>query len=118
MYWHRSEAGDERPARSGLFVFLAFKDERFSSLFGQRFQDADPRTDALVVGSEFVLLVRRVNAIIAETEADKQRLHAEHLLEVADGADPLRLQPDSRQDRLRQDRNLPVLHFNSLLGRS
>ena len=53
----------------------------------QRRDDARPGARALVERGEVVLLVRRMHAVVVEAEADQQRVHAEHVLEIADDRD-------------------------------
>src|SRR5262245_3356272 len=53
----------------------------------QRRQNACPAARALMERGEVVLLVRRVHAVIVKREADHDRVHAEHALEVADDRD-------------------------------
>jgi 2-haloacid dehalogenase len=53
----------------------------------QRVEDARPAPDALVERGQVELLVRRMHAVVVEREADHERVHAEHALEVADDRD-------------------------------
>src|SRR5579862_2668818 len=53
----------------------------------QRRQDPRPAADPLVEAFEIELLVGRMHAVVIEREADHQRIHAEHALEVADDRD-------------------------------
>ena len=46
-----------------------------------------PGACALVERGEVVFLVRGVHAVVVEGEADQQRVHAEHVLEIADDRD-------------------------------
>src|SRR5260370_38486560 len=47
-------------------------------------KDARPAPRALVERREIVLLVGRVHPVVIEREADEQRIHAEHVAELAD----------------------------------
>ena len=58
-----------------------------TALGRQRVQNARPGADALVEAFEVELLVRRMHAVVVEREADQQRIHAEHALEVGDDRD-------------------------------
>src|SRR5262245_9528432 len=53
----------------------------------QRCQYPRPAARALVEAGEVVLLVWRMHAVVIEREADHQRVHAEHALEVGDDRD-------------------------------
>ena len=50
--------------------------------FRQRVENPRPGADALVVAGEVELLVRRMHAVVVEREADQERIHAEHALEI------------------------------------
>src|SRR3569833_2989092 len=72
----------KRPGQSpGLFACVT------PLALGARVEDARPRADALVVGRDVELLVRRMHPIVVERKADEQRVHAQHVLEVADDRD-------------------------------
>src|SRR4030088_2408235 len=53
----------------------------------QRRQNPRPAAHALVEAREVKLLVRRMHAVIIEREADHERVHAKHALEVGDDRD-------------------------------
>src|SRR6476646_6615992 len=53
----------------------------------QRVQNARPGADALVEAFQVELFVGRMHAVIVEREADQERVHAEHALEVGDDRD-------------------------------
>src|SRR6185369_16684242 len=53
----------------------------------ERAQDPRPGADALVEALEVVLLVRRMNVVVVETEADQQAVEAERTLEIRDDRD-------------------------------
>src|SRR5262245_32491398 len=53
----------------------------------QRRQNPRPAARALVEAREIVLLVGRMHPVVVEREADHDRVHAEHALEVADDRD-------------------------------
>src|SRR5688572_17480628 len=44
-------------------------------------QDTRPTPRALAIRGQVVLLIRRMDAVVVETEPDEQRLHAELILE-------------------------------------
>ena len=84
--------------REGLDAFLtkrtpqcgsggSQRDDSEQPLPRQRRDDARPGARALVERGEVVLLVRRMHAVVVEPEADQQRVHAEHGLEIADDRD-------------------------------
>src|SRR5262245_24509499 len=50
----------------------------------ERRKDAGPAADAFVKRGQIVFLVRRMDAVVVEPEADQQRIHAEHALELGD----------------------------------
>src|SRR6185503_20126659 len=53
----------------------------------ERSQNPRPGADALVEALEVVLLVRRMDVVVVETEADQQTVEAEGLLEIRDDRD-------------------------------
>src|SRR6478609_5615385 len=53
----------------------------------ERSENARPAARAFVEGGELVLLIRRMDAIVFEPEADHQRIHFEIALENADDRD-------------------------------
>src|SRR6516165_5150573 len=53
----------------------------------ERGEDARPGADALVKALQIVLLVRRMDVVVVEPEADQQRVDPEALLEVGDDRD-------------------------------
>ena len=78
--------------REGLDAFLTKRTPQWCGGVGcalprQRREDARPGARALVERGEIVLLVRRMHAVVIEAEADQQRVHAEHVLEIADDRD-------------------------------
>src|SRR5918993_1426659 len=52
-----------------------------------RVEDAGPAPRPLVEALEVVFLVRRMDAVVVEAEADEKRVEAERALEVADDGD-------------------------------
>src|SRR6202140_59985 len=50
----------------------------------QRRQNPRPAADTFVKARQIELLIGRMHAIVIEREADHQRIHAEHGLEIAD----------------------------------
>src|SRR4029078_7908005 len=53
----------------------------------ERTQYPRPGADALVKTLEVVLLVRRMDVVVVETEADQQAVEAERFLEIRDDRD-------------------------------
>src|SRR3984893_10355013 len=56
-------------------------------LASQRRQNPRPAADAFVEAFQVEFLVGRMHPVVVEREADHQRLHAEHALEVTDDGD-------------------------------
>src|SRR5580704_9953894 len=56
-------------------------------LASQRRQNPRPAADAFVEAFQVEFLVRRMDPVVVEREADHQRLHAEHGLKIADDGD-------------------------------
>src|SRR4051812_39393298 len=55
--------------------------------FRERSQNPRPGADALVEALEVILLVRRMDVVVVETEADQQAVEAERALEIRDDRD-------------------------------
>src|SRR6266540_1279119 len=53
----------------------------------ERAQDPRPGADALVIALEIVLLVRRMDVVVVEAEADQHGVEAERALEIRDDRD-------------------------------
>src|SRR5262249_44101732 len=60
------------------------KNSSFPRFPRQRRQYARPAAHTFVEAREVIFLVRRMHAIVVEREADHQRVHAKHALEVSD----------------------------------
>src|ERR1700761_1106980 len=73
-------------------------------------QNPRPGADALVEALEVVLLVRRMDVVVVEAEADQQRVQSQRLLEVGDDRD--------RGAGAEQYRLLAPLLRQRLLGRA
>src|ERR1700758_661973 len=73
---------------------------------GERGKNARPGADALVEALQVVLLVRRMDVVVFEPEADQERLEPQRLLEIGDdrdrgaGADQKRLLAPFLRQRL------------------
>src|SRR4051795_6084600 len=102
------------PTRSGALLRLR-----------ERAQNSRPGADALVEALEVVLLVRRMDVVVVEAEANRQAVEAERLLEIRDdrdrgaGADQKRLlAPFLGQRALgsRQRLHVPVERDGSATG--
>src|SRR6516225_11591400 len=75
------------PVDRGLYRVRRKATQRSSRQLRQRGKDARPGADALVKALQIVLLVRRMDVVVVEPEADQQRVDPEALLEVGDDRD-------------------------------
>src|ERR1700759_2674277 len=55
--------------------------------FRERREDARPGADALVIARQVVLLVRRMDVVVVEAEADQERVEPERFLEIGHNRD-------------------------------
>src|SRR5690348_12364081 len=79
----KSECTETAEALNAAFAMMY----RLLRQFGELGQDARPGADALVEALEVVFLVRRMDVVVVEAEADHQRVDTERPLEVGDHGD-------------------------------